>query len=379
MNETSIYSQYAKKLLYEKNNSIVQDMSSNQTQATISHLPFHSFVHDKLKRLLKPFHCKQIFHDQQQWYILFPTFIFAQEAQRSIKNVSGYSIQIDLSQEDWDIDQLLDILLQEEQDELDDNEDSDVELKNEWNPIYQTKDIEDLKFLQIAMVEKVNPSLRKELMEDLDKEDIALQSARTKEYAPIPDSVKATYLPKNKPTIIDTNENTRRRRHQSSMFVQTKTIAELDGSRFDQLKQKKKQLVFKKSPIHEYGLFAVERIEAQEFVIEYVGEVIHQQVAERREREYERIGIGSSYMFRVDDDMVIDATKKGGPARFINHCCTPNCSTKVMMVDKQKKVVLFANQDINPGDEITYDYKLPVETKKIPCTCGSKFCKGSLN
>jgi SET domain-containing protein len=46
-------------------------------------------------------------------------------------------------------------------------------------------------------------------------------------------------------------------------------------------------------------------------VIEYVGELIRQHVADRREKQYERMGIGSSYLFRVDDDHVVDATKKG--------------------------------------------------------------------
>ena len=46
-------------------------------------------------------------------------------------------------------------------------------------------------------------------------------------------------------------------------------------------------------------------------VIEYVGELIRQQVADRREKAYERQGIGSSYLFRVDEDLVVDATKKG--------------------------------------------------------------------
>ena len=40
-----------------------------------------------------------------------------------------------------------------------------------------------------------------------------------------------------------------------------------------------------------------------------------------REKRYEAAGIGSSYLFRMDQDYVIDATKKGSLARFINHCC----------------------------------------------------------
>jgi SET domain-containing protein len=55
----------------------------------------------------------------------------------------------------------------------------------------------------------------------------------------------------------------------------------------------------------------METIPAGEMVIEYVGEVIRQAVADRREKLYERMGIGSSYLFRVDDDLVVDATKKG--------------------------------------------------------------------
>ena len=46
-------------------------------------------------------------------------------------------------------------------------------------------------------------------------------------------------------------------------------------------------------------------------VIEYVGEIIRAQVADKREKAYERQGIGSSYLFRIDDNLVVDATKKG--------------------------------------------------------------------
>jgi hypothetical protein len=45
------------------------------------------------------------------------------------------------------------------------------------------------------------------------------------------------------------------------------------------------------------------------------------QISEIRERQYEKMGIGSSYLFRLDDGYVLDATKRGGIARFINHSC----------------------------------------------------------
>lgn len=78
---------------------------------------------------------------------------------------------------------------------------------------------------------------------------------------------------------------------------------------------------FARSTIHGWGLFALENIPADEMVIEYVGEVIRSLVADERERRYESMGIGSSYLFRLDSESVIDATKRGGVARFINHCC----------------------------------------------------------
>ncbi|KAF8830307.1 hypothetical protein HHX47_DHR2000639 [Lentinula edodes] len=81
--------------------------------------------------------------------------------------------------------------------------------------------------------------------------------------------------------------------------------------KFNQLQTRKKHLRFARSPIHDWGLYAMERIARGEMVIEYVGEVIRAQVAEKREKTYERQGIGSSYLFRIDEDLVVDATKKG--------------------------------------------------------------------
>lgn len=65
----------------------------------------------------------------------------------------------------------------------------------------------------------------------------------------------------------------------------------------------------------------MEPIAADEMVIEYVGQMVRPVVADLRESQYEATGIGSSYLFRIDLDTIIDATKCGNLARFINHSC----------------------------------------------------------
>ncbi|XP_060926661.1 histone-lysine N-methyltransferase SETD1B-A isoform X1 [Limanda limanda] len=152
-----------------------------------------------------------------------------------------------------------------------------------------------------------------------------------------------------------------------------------DLLKFNQLKFRKKRIQFRRSHIHDWGLFAMEPIAADEMVIEYVGQNIRQVIADMREKRYEEEGIGSSYMFRVDHDTIIDATKCGNFARFINHSCNPNCYAKVITVEAQKKIVIYSRQPINVNEEVTYDYKFPIEDEKIPCLCGAENCRGTLN
>ncbi|TFK75666.1 hypothetical protein BDN72DRAFT_892163 [Pluteus cervinus] len=149
--------------------------------------------------------------------------------------------------------------------------------------------------------------------------------------------------------------------------------------KFNQLQTRKKHLRFARSPIHDWGLYAMEKISRGEMVIEYVGEVIRAQVADKREKAYERQGIGSSYLFRIDEELVVDATKKGNLGRLINHSCDPNCTAKIITINSEKKIVIYAKQDIELGDEITYDYHFPFEQDKIRCLCGSAKCRGFLN
>uniref|UniRef100_A0A3Q2XD62 SET domain containing 1A, histone lysine methyltransferase n=1 Tax=Hippocampus comes TaxID=109280 RepID=A0A3Q2XD62_HIPCM len=161
--------------------------------------------------------------------------------------------------------------------------------------------------------------------------------------------------------------------------IGTPAVMDSDLLKLNQLKFRKKKLRFGRSRIHEWGLFAMEAIAADEMVIEYVGQNIRQMVADNREKRYAQQGIGSSYLFRVDHDTIIDATKCGNLARFINHCCTPNCYAKVITIESQKKIVIYSKQPIAVNEEITYDYKFPLEENKIPCLCGTENCRGTLN
>ncbi|KAJ4344716.1 histone methyltransferase set1 [Didymosphaeria variabile] len=160
------------------------------------------------------------------------------------------------------------------------------------------------------------------------------------------------------------------------------TGAEGDALRFNQLKKRKKLVKFDRSAIHNWGLYAQENIIANDMIIEYVGEKVRQRVADLREARYDQQGVGSSYLFRIDEDTVIDATKMGGIARFINHSCTPNCTAKIIRVEGTKRIVIYALRDIGQDEELTYDYKFEREldaTDRIPCLCGSIGCKGFLN
>lgn len=225
------------------------------------------------------------------------------------------------------------------------------------------------------------------------KEDPAIAAAEAARLAAAKNNAKSS----SRSTRVNN------RRLVQDIDAQRKVLAtssgEGDAITFNQLKKRKKPVKFARSAIHNWGLYAMENITANDMIIEYVGEKVRQQVADMRERQYLKSGIGSSYLFRIDESTVIDATKKGGIARFINHSCTPNCTAKIIRVEGSKRIVIYALRDIGqsksfilPGtniftnllldEELTYDYKFEREwdsDDRIPCLCGSAGCKGFLN
>ena len=57
-------------------------------------------------------------------------------------------------------------------------------------------------------------------------------------------------------------------------------------------------------------------------------------------------------MFSLGENMVVDATQTGGLARYINHCCDPNCYTEIIHVEKERKIVIISNRKIMRGEEV---------------------------
>ncbi|KAF7725234.1 Histone-lysine N-methyltransferase setd1a [Apophysomyces ossiformis] len=260
-------------------------------------------------------------------------------------------------------------------------EDDDYKRGFDWDPFEHVQDAEEYEFMRRALLEKLSVGHPQApiMYDGVDAQYD--QCARTRGKATVLASLKPPKMwwsiPESEAERTSAFTNAAQGRQREQLASGWK--GETDTAKYNRLKSRAKKLRFGRSTIHEWGLFAAEPLPANDMLIEYVGEVIRQQVAEEREREYERSGIGSSYLFRVDDDMVVDATTKGNIARFINHCCTPNCYAKIISIKKQKKIVILAGRDIEPGEELTYDYKFPIEPDemKIPCSCGSDRCRGT--
>ena len=134
------------------------------------------------------------------------------------------------------------------------------------------------------------------------------------------------------------------------------------------------------SSIHGRGVFALRRIHKGTRLIEYVGERISPEEADRRYDD-DALDIPHTFLFTVDKHTVIDAAVDGNEARFINHSCDPNCEA----VDDAGRIFIEAIRRIRPGEELTYDYHLERDgrwrkewAERYACRCGASDCRGTL-
>jgi SET domain-containing protein len=99
----------------------------------------------------------------------------------------------------------------------------------------------------------------------------------------------------------------------------------------------------------------------------YTGELLRPRVSDLREMRYRAEGLHSTYFFRLDGSLVIDATRKGNVARYVNHSCGPNCEPRLVVADGKHHIVLISKTAIRKGEELCYDYKLPLDGTEQPC------------
>ncbi|XP_076954625.1 histone H3-lysine(4) N-trimethyltransferase ATX1-like [Bidens hawaiensis] len=142
----------------------------------------------------------------------------------------------------------------------------------------------------------------------------------------------------------------------------------------------RKRLAFGKSAIHGFGIFAKQPHKAGDMVIEYTGEIVRPSIADRREHLIYNSLVGAgTYMFRIDDERVIDATRAGSIAHLINHSCEPNCYSRVISVNGDEHIIIFAKRDIAQWEELTYDYRFFSIDEQLSCYCGFPSCRGVVN
>lgn len=93
------------------------------------------------------------------------------------------------------------------------------------------------------------------------------------------------------------------------------------------------------------GLFAQEDIAKNQLIVEYTGERITEDEANKR---------GGRYLFQVTDTLVIDGRGRENIARYINHACKPNAEAE--HDEEDDRIYIRACTHIKTGDEITYHY-----------------------
>ena len=108
-------------------------------------------------------------------------------------------------------------------------------------------------------------------------------------------------------------------------------------------------------------MFATVPFAKGDFVIEYTGEVISDEEAQRR---------GGKYLFELNDKWTIDGKGRQHIARYINHSCKPNCEPQLN--DDETRVFIYAKKKITPGEELTYNYGVDYfrrVIKPLGCRC----------
>ncbi|RKF78993.1 Histone-lysine N-methyltransferase, H3 lysine-36 specific [Golovinomyces cichoracearum] len=126
-----------------------------------------------------------------------------------------------------------------------------------------------------------------------------------------------------------------------------------------------------------YGLRANTDLNPNDFIFEYIGEVINEPTFRRRTIQYNDEGIKHFYFMSLTKNEFIDATKKGNLGRFCNHSCNPNCYVDKWVVGAKLRMGVFAERFIAAGEELVFNYNVDrYGADPQPCYCEEFNCTG---
>jgi hypothetical protein len=113
------------------------------------------------------------------------------------------------------------------------------------------------------------------------------------------------------------------------------------------------------------GLFATKPIKKGTRIIRYFGPLLDS-------KKEDEDAIENKYLFELTNRWTIDGSIRENVARYINHACRPNAESHVK--PRKRKVYIRAIKNIEPGEEINYDYGtdyFKAYLKPIGCKCDS--------
>jgi SET domain-containing protein len=141
-----------------------------------------------------------------------------------------------------------------------------------------------------------------------------------------------------------------------------------------------RRIQVRRSGVHGKGVFALQAIAQGSRIIEYKGQIITWPEALRR-HPHNPAEPNHTFYFHIDDKHVIDANVDGNAARWINHACDPNCRAEEI----DGRVFIEALRDLQPGEELFYDYGLIIDERYTPklkkeyeCRCGAPNCRRTM-
>lgn len=143
----------------------------------------------------------------------------------------------------------------------------------------------------------------------------------------------------------------------------------------------KQPFEIRRSGIQGRGAFATESIRRGRKVIEYLGEPITHEEADRRYDDDDAKGRHHTFLFILNDDTVLDARRTRCDAKYLNHSCDPNCES---VIDGDH-IWIQAIKPIKPEEELVYDYQFefeddyePEDIRYYACRCGTAQCRGTI-